>query len=132
MLYALCNLPLTPPYALCPLLSTAYLYPMTRITELEAMLDESPNDPFLIYALAREYEKTNGTMQALLMYEHLVTNYPDYIATYYHYAKLLFGAGNRPEAIKLLQQGIERSMTAKDMHAAGEMRGLLMGWTEEE
>ena len=128
---AICSLcPL--PTANCILPFAAYLYPMSRITELETLLDENPNDPFLIYALAREYEKTNGTMQALLMYEHLVTNYPDYIATYYHYAKLLYGAGNRPEAIKLLHLGIERSMTAKDMHATGEMRGLLMGWTEEE
>ena len=107
---------------------------MSRIADLEAMLDAQPDDPFLIYALAREYESQQGTMQALLMYEHLVTNYPDYIATYYHYAKLLFGAGNRREALRLLQNGIEAGKRNKDMHATSEMIGLLNSWqgSEEE
>ena len=105
---------------------------MSRITELEALLDERPDDPFLIYALAREYEKGAGTMQALLMYEHLVTNHPTYIATYYHYAKLLQGAGNLNEALKLPHTGIERSLEAKDIHAASEMKGLLMSWGGDE
>ena len=105
---------------------------MSRIAELEALLDERPDDPFLIYALAREYEKQSGTMQALLMYEHLVTNHPEYVATYYHYAKLLYEGGNLTEAIKLLQLGIEKSLEAKDMHAASEMKGLMMNWTGDD
>ena len=101
---------------------------MSRIEELEKMLDENPDDPFLIYALAREYEAKEGTLQALLMYEHLVTNYPTYIATYYHYAKLLHKAGNRNEGIRLLEKGIEEGTKAKDMHAVSEMRGMLNVW----
>jgi len=104
---------------------------MSRIPELESLLDERPDDPFLIYALAREYEKNTGTMQALLMYEHLVNNHPNYIATYYHYAKLLYTAGNKTEALKLLATGIERGSKLKEMHAVGEMRGLAELWSEE-
>jgi predicted Zn-dependent protease len=104
---------------------------MNRIEQLETLLDESPDDPFLIYALAREYQKISSTMQALLMYEHLVTNYPSYIATYYHYAKLLYDGGNSREAIRLLEQGIEKGMEEKDMHAVSEMKGMLMGWRAE-
>lgn len=95
------------------------------------MLDENPDDPFLIYALAREYEQNAGTMQAFLMYEHLVTNHPGYIATYYHYAKLLFGAGNRNEAIKLVQLGIAKGLEEKDMHSVSEMKGLLANWIDD-
>ncbi|MBK9103199.1 MAG: tetratricopeptide repeat protein [Saprospiraceae bacterium] len=106
---------------------------MSRIAELETMLDERPDDPFLIYALAREYQKEPaGTMQALLMFEHLVNHHPDYIATYYHYAKMLYGIGNQPEAIRLLELGIERGLAAKDMHAVSEMKGMLMGWGSDE
>jgi len=104
---------------------------MSRIPELESLLDERPDDPFVIYALAREYEKHTGTMQALLMYEHLVNNHPDYIATYYHYAKLLHSAGNKTEALKLLDTGISRGTHLKEMHAVGEMRGLVELWSEE-
>jgi tetratricopeptide (TPR) repeat protein len=105
---------------------------MSRIVELEKMLDENPDDPFLIFALAKEYEKSEGTLQALLMYEHLVTNYPTYIATYYHYAKVLQKAGNKSEALLLLQKGIEEGTKAKEMHAVSEMRGLLNLWSEAE
>lgn len=104
---------------------------MSRIEELESLLEESPDDPFLIYALAREYELHNGTMQALLMYEHLVTNHPTYIGTYYHYAKLLYEAGNLTEAIKLLRQGITMGRQEKDAHAVSEMNGLLVLWEED-
>lgn len=104
---------------------------MSRIPELESLLEARPDDPFVIYALAAEYEKHAGTMQALLMYEHLVSNHPDYIGTYYHYAKLLHSIGNKPEALKLLEKGIEKGVALKDMHAVGEMRGLVELWSEE-
>ena len=105
---------------------------MSRIKELESMLEASPDDPFIIYALARENEKQSATLQALLMYEYLVNHHPDYIATYYHYSKLLYGAGNRIQALALLHQGIEWGMKEKDLHAVAEMKGLLAEWTEEE
>jgi len=105
---------------------------MSRIAELEALLDERPDDPFIIYALAREYENGAGTMQALLMYEHLVTNHPEYIGTYYHYAKLLQGAGNLNEALRLVNMGIERGTVIKEMHAVSELKGLLTAWTDVE
>ncbi len=101
---------------------------MSRLDELEALLEEQPDDPFLIYALAREYENQLATMQALLLYEHLVTNHADYLATYYHYAKLLYTAGNRMEAKKLLEQGIRQGTDGKDPHAVSEMKALLDQW----
>lgn len=103
---------------------------MSRLRELESMHDQDPQDPFLIYALAREYELNQATMQALLMYEHLVTDHPGYIATYYHYARLLYSAGNHHEAIRMIKVGIEEGLKAKDMHAVGEMKGLLDLWEE--
>ena len=116
----------------CVHMANQYFYVMSRLDELEALLDQQPDDPFLIYALAREYELQLATMQALLMYEHLVTNYPAYIATYYQYAKLLHTAGNRHEAKRLLEKGIEMGIQEKDHHAVAEMKSLLQFWTEEE
>lgn len=105
---------------------------MSRISELEKLLEESPQDPFLLYALAREYEKAANTLQAILMYEHLVNQHPGYIATYYHYATLLYNAGNRTEGIKLLETGIKQGMEAREMHPVSEMKGLLMAWKEAD
>ncbi len=104
---------------------------MSRIKELEILLESSPDDPFIIYALAREYEKQSGTLQALLMYEHLVNSHPRYIATYYHYSKLLYQAGNRNQALALLHQGIEWGLKEKDLHAVGEMKGLVAQWSND-
>ncbi|MEO6133359.1 MAG: tetratricopeptide repeat protein [Saprospiraceae bacterium] len=105
---------------------------MSRIKELEILLDESPDDPFIIYALAREHEKLSSTLQAILMYEYLVNSHPAYIATYYHYAKLLYEAGNRNQGLALLKQGIENGVKEKDMHAVGEMKGLMAQWTDND
>ena len=104
---------------------------MSRINELEILLESNPDDPFINYALAREYEKESSTIQAILMYEYLVNQHPNYIATYYHYARFLYEAGNRNQAIVLLHQGIEWGVKENDMHAVGEMRGLLAAWTDE-
>lgn len=104
---------------------------MNRIAELEKLLDERPEDPFLIYALATEYQKQPaGTMQAMLMYEHLVNNHPNYIATYYHYARLLYEGGNVTGALGLVTTGIERGTAEKDMHAVSELNGLKAAWTD--
>jgi len=96
------------------------------------MLETNPDDPFIIYALAREYEQSLATMQALLMYEHLITDHPTYIATYYHYAKILYSAGNKNEGIRMLERGIEWGLKETDMHAVSEMKSLLSSWTQED
>ncbi|MEP6646568.1 MAG: tetratricopeptide repeat protein [Saprospiraceae bacterium] len=104
---------------------------MSRIKELEILLEESPDDPFIIYALAREHEKLSSTLQAMLMYEYLVNSHPAYIATYYHYAKMLYEAGNKTQGLVLLRQGIEEGTKVKDHHAVGEMKSMLGQWTDE-
>ena len=101
---------------------------MSRLQELLSLLESHPEDPFIIYALAREYELGNATMQALLMYEHLVNEHPAYMGTYYHYASLLYKAGNRNEARKLLEKGIEIGTGEKDFHAVSELKNLLSTW----
>jgi len=105
---------------------------MSRIEELENLKDSSPDDPFIQYALAREYEKQSAIMQAILMYEHLVIHHPDYVATYYPYSKMLYNAGNRNAAIELMRKGIETGVRNKESHAVAEMQALLNQWIEED
>lgn len=105
---------------------------MNRLEQLQSMLDDAPDDPFLIYAVAREYEQQQITMQALLMYEHLLQEHPEYTATYLPYARLLFTAGNRTEALALLEKGIERAVSQKDQHTANEMKSQRMTWSGDD
>jgi len=101
---------------------------MDRIRQLEELLADDPDDPFLAYALAQEYTQAGRTMEALMCYEQLVSEHPDYIPTYYHYAGVLHGLGNRNEAIRLMEMGIQAGQTAGDSHAVSEMKGLLSLW----
>lgn len=104
---------------------------MSKIAELDSLLDERPDDPFLIYALAREHDKHANPLQAVLMYEHLVNSHPDYIGTYYHYARLLYDRGNRTEALRLTDIGIERGDAVKDTHAVSELKSQKAVWKLE-
>ncbi len=108
-----------------------HLLQMSKIPELETLLDDRPDDPFIIYALAREYDKIGNPLQAVLLYEHLVNEHPDYIGTYYHYASLLYGRGNRNEALKLTNIGIERGTAIKDVNNVSELKSLKAGWLIE-
>lgn len=96
------------------------------------MHQADPDDPFILFALGKEYEKLNSTMQALLTFEHLINTHPNYIATYYHYGQLLYSLGNRIEAKILIQKGIQAGLQEKDLHAVGEMKGLLEIWGQVE
>jgi predicted Zn-dependent protease len=102
---------------------------MSRIAQLEDLFAADPDDPFLAYALAQEYVTVGRTLEGLMMYEHLVKSHPDYVPTYYHYASVLYGLGNRNEAVRLIEQGISAGSAAGDHHAVSEMKGLLSLWT---
>ena len=60
----------------------------TRLERLIEMRKDDPKDPFLIYAVAMEYQKAEQLELALTFYEELIENHPDYVGTYYHLAKL--------------------------------------------
>jgi hypothetical protein len=58
----------------------------SKIEQLLEFLKEDPKDSFTLYALALEYEKTDGN-KAKEYYDLLLNEHSDYLATYYHAAK---------------------------------------------
>lgn len=108
---------------------------MSRIQQLEEFIKETPNDPFLHYALTMEYVKANDIEKSRSGFESMIANYPDYVGTYYHYGKLLEKTNNKEEAIIIYQKGIEVARAARNMHAMGELQGalnLLMGFDDDD
>ncbi|MCE3006802.1 MAG: tetratricopeptide repeat protein [Bacteroidetes bacterium] len=106
-----------------------------RITTLRQFLLDSPEDPFVHYALAQEYAKLGDTEQAERYYQHLVDRHPGYVATYYHYGKLCVQQNRRPEAAQLFEQGIQKARAAGDAHSARELLealNTLHGEAEDE
>lgn len=95
-----------------------------RIQQLTGFLNDTPDDPFLQYALATEYLKIGQTADALRYYESLRANHPDYVGTYYHLGKLYEALGQKDNAIAVYIEGMDAARKKRDMHALSELRGV--------
>ena len=106
-----------------------------RIADLTTFLEESPNDPFLKYALTMEYQKLGDKEKALIGFEELIVDHKDYVGTYYHFAKFLEAQGNKDRALEIYQQGMEVAQRNRNRHAFGELQSaykLALGLDEDD
>ncbi len=95
----------------------------TRLTKLLEFLESDPNDPFVLYALATEYNAAEQTEQAFEYYLKLVSDHPNYVGTYYHLGKLYEKNDRTEEAIRIYQLGMNESKNKRDMHSFSELQG---------
>ncbi len=95
---------------------------MNRIDQLNDFLKDTPNDPFLHYALAQEYYKLNLKDDALSKYTELTEKFPKYVGTYYHFGKLHLELKNKDQAMVIFEQGIEIAKELKDQHSLAELQ----------
>lgn len=93
-----------------------------RTEQLLAFLKDKPDDPFLLFALAKEYEKLEEPSKALDLYETLARDQPYYIGTYYHYGNLLRVMGKEVEAQEVFQLGMRKAEEVNDEHALSELK----------
>jgi len=98
---------------------------MTRREKLEAMLVDSPDDPFLKYALALALAAEGNTSGAREGLDRLLQSVPDYVPAYLQLAQLQVEAGQPDLAKPVLMRGIEMARRAGESHAEAEMRGFL-------
>ncbi len=95
-----------------------------RLNQLIDFLTDSPNDPFLKYAIATEYLKLGHTDDALRYYEDLRGNHPEYVGTYYHLGKLYEALDRKEDAIAVYEAGISAARNKRDMHALSELQAV--------
>ncbi|MNL14935.1 Tetratricopeptide repeat protein [compost metagenome] len=95
----------------------------TRLAKLLEFLESDPNDPFVLYALATEYNTSNDTEKALEYYLRLTTDHPDYVGTYYHLGKLYEKMQQSEKALEIYQKGMTAARNKRDMHAFSELQG---------
>ncbi|MCC7222240.1 MAG: tetratricopeptide repeat protein [Chitinophagales bacterium] len=96
---------------------------MSRLAQLQAFLQETPDDPFLHYAIALEYLKLSDYDQALLIFEQLTKSNPTYVGTYYHLGKLYEQLQLPNDALNIYQKGIDIAQQLSDRHSLQELRG---------
>lgn len=93
-----------------------------RIEKLKSFLEKTPDDCFLNHALALEYIKLGDDEGAAKLFKKNMDADASYVATYYHFAKLLERMGDEEAAIKIYEQGMQQAQAANDMHSLSELR----------
>ncbi len=102
-----------------------------RLNQLFEFLQEEPDNPFLLYAIALEYEKNNLT-QARMYYEKLLQEHPDYLATYYHAARLYVSLDEKDKAVQTFEKGIEKANSQQAALALRELKNAYQEFLFEE
>ena len=98
---------------------------MTRREKIEAMLKEEPEDQFLRYSLACEYDNEERSNESLTILRDLMADQPPHVHAYLRGAQLLVKLDRIEEARAALREGIEVARQQGELHAAGEMGELL-------
>jgi tetratricopeptide (TPR) repeat protein len=99
----------------------------SRRQQIEEMLLDSPNDPFLLYGLAMEWSSAGEDESALRTFSSLLQLDADYVPAYLQAGQLLARRDRTDEARKMFQRGIEAARRTGNEHALGEMQGFLDG-----
>jgi Tfp pilus assembly protein PilF len=95
------------------------------------MLEEEPNDPFLIYAIGTELLSSDAS-QARVYFEKLLTEYPDYAGTYYHVAQLYADLGEREKCIASYEKGLQVLLAQKNTKLYNELQRAYRNFLDEE
>lgn len=94
---------------------------MSRLPTLLPMLEASPNDSFLLFAVAKEYESAGDDGHALSYYQKLQHSNPNYVGMYYHLGKLQERMQTPEAAVETYKAGILVAELLKDNHAKSEL-----------
>lgn len=98
---------------------------MSRREQLESMLEDSPNDTFLRYALAMELENEEQHERSLELHRGLMSDSPPYVPAFFMSGQQLADLERFDEAVQTLKLGIVQAETQGDSHAVAEMRSFL-------
>ena len=97
----------------------------TRREKIEAMLVDEPQDTFLRYSLALEWDKEGVQEKSLPLLDGLIRDTPPYVPAFFRAAQMLVRLDRVSEARRYLRDGIEEARQQQDHHAAAEMSEML-------
>ena len=104
----------------------------SRLEQLLNFYKSSPDDTFILFALAKEYEKLGQQQDALDHYLKLYETDPNYIGLYYHLGKLYEALEEGRKAWDTYTEGLDRATKQGDMHAHSELAGARLNLGDEE
>jgi tetratricopeptide (TPR) repeat protein len=103
-----------------------------RLDYLLQLYAATPEDAFVLFALAKEYEGVGEQEMALEYYLTLRRVQPSYVGLYYHLGKLYEALQHREAALEAYHSGIQIAKAAGDAHAANELNGAKLNLEYED
>lgn len=94
-----------------------------RLKQLQSFLEASPEDSFILFAIAKEYEKLKDQEAALQQYLKLRELDPEYVGLYYHLGKLYEQQAAEAQAVEAYEAGMVVAKKQGDQHALSELAG---------
>ncbi len=98
---------------------------MDRKEFIKNEINQDPNDPFNHYLLGIEYLKENAIKDAFEQFELIISDFPEYVATYYTYANALLAENKENRAEDVIQLGIIQAEKKGATKALKELKQLL-------
>jgi len=97
----------------------------SRLEKLHAMLEKSPGDTFLLYAIALEHRKSGDAKSAMEFLDKVIQHDWGYCYAYHQKGQLLESTGDLPGAREAYRQGIDAAARKGDQHAGQEIAAAL-------
>jgi hypothetical protein len=101
-----------------------------RLEILRKFVTEEPQDPFNHYALATELLKFDKT-ESRQIFEYLLNNHADYLATYYHLGALYVALGQHELAEKTYVAGTALAAKIGNEKTLKELKGAYQMFLDE-
>lgn len=98
---------------------------LNRIDQVKKLLETSPNDVFLLYALAIEYHSMGDVNRAINSLNDVKQRFPDYLPTYYQLGLILSENDQDDEAVPILKEGMELAQKTNNHKTFLEIKSLL-------
>ncbi len=102
---------------------------MTKSSNIATLVNRIKNDPkdsFSKFALALELLNINRRNEAILLFEDILINDPNYIGVYYHLGEQYFINEENKKAVDTYIKGIEIATSLNNVHAKSELSTALL------
>lgn len=103
---------------------------LNRVMLLLEFLEEDPNNPFNVYALALEYQNIDPE-KATYYFDQLLKSHQDYLPTYFQAALFFADQGNVEKARGIYQAGIALAQKDQDGHTLKELENAYQNFLFE-
>lgn len=98
---------------------------MDRRKALQAMLEQKPDDAFVKYALALEYQKHGDAEQALATFERVLAEHEAYVPAYLMAGMACTKFGRPDRAREILEKGLKIAQAQGESQAHSEIADAL-------